>query len=99
MSEESAFPTGYEKADSSAVPQNDILTHSLSGEREQGRGSDRRTLPHPDPLAHSNVVEGDCLRDSATEWVEAEDEQQMLLLLTIPYPSSAFRFDILAHFF
>jgi hypothetical protein len=34
-----------------------------------------------------------------TEWVEAEDEQQMLLLLTIPYPSSAFRFDILAHFF
>jgi hypothetical protein len=28
-SEASAFPTGYEKADSSAVHQNDILTQSL----------------------------------------------------------------------
>jgi hypothetical protein len=31
-SEASAFPTGYEKADSSAVPQNHILTQSLEGE-------------------------------------------------------------------
>jgi hypothetical protein len=30
-SEASAFPKAYEKADSSATPQNDILTQSLSG--------------------------------------------------------------------
>jgi hypothetical protein len=31
-SEASAFPTGYEKADSSAVPKNDILTQSRGPE-------------------------------------------------------------------
>jgi hypothetical protein len=31
-SEASAFPTAYEKADSSAAPQNDILTQSQSEE-------------------------------------------------------------------
>jgi hypothetical protein len=43
-SEASAFPKGYEKADSSAVPQNDVLTHSLIGEDEEG---DQQITPHP----------------------------------------------------
>jgi hypothetical protein len=45
-SEASAFPTAYEKADSSAMPQNDILTQSLGerGEPLTGPAKNRLTL-------------------------------------------------------
>ena len=42
-SEASALPTGYEKADSSAVPQNDILTESLKAEGTGGQRVNRTT--------------------------------------------------------
>jgi hypothetical protein len=38
-SEASAFPTGYEKADSSTVPQNDIMTQSLEGRENRLEGA------------------------------------------------------------
>jgi hypothetical protein len=44
-SEASAFPKGYEKADSSALPQNDVLTQSLMGEDEAE--GDQQITPHP----------------------------------------------------
>ena len=38
-SEASAFPTAHEKADSSAAPQNDILTQSLKGATNGARSA------------------------------------------------------------
>ena len=42
-SEASAFPMGYEKADASAVPQNDVRTQSLMG-KDEGEGDQQITL-------------------------------------------------------
>ena len=72
-SEASAFPKGYEKADSSAVPQNDVLTHSLMGE-DEGEG-DQQITPHPQILsgARSNLLplEGEEILQGNIEWIKA----------------------------